>query len=723
MQASCDGLPIWWSAAQVAQYAESYRKLEEVNERLARVPNMLMMDTDTTGGDDANAKPFVEAVIKRILDALRHRQRAQDTAMNNAAFALGSKIAGGWPHMIERDLKRRFLDACDTLPDDKSSGKPAWTVKDFDAKFERGMRDGRAKPDPWPPKGYNPSQSNPDFWRELFAKSEPVHGTLGEKYFLETRGVDPSMATLMRFHPAVSCSELGKGAKSPAIMTAYRTAHDAEPVAMHVTYVGTNGSKPALSVRKRTFGKFAGTGAALYFMPPGPRTITAEGIEKTLKGIQASGLPGIAAGSAAAMKAMALSPVIKELIILADRGEDGEQAADILARRAIKAGVKVYVCFPPVEGADWDECDDDAVKKAIEEAEEWEPGTDPKPDPIQWREPESIETQLYPVPAFDVKALLPGGLRDFVTDIAYRMCCPIEYPAVSAIVITASVIGANCAIRVKRADDWLITPNIWGAIIGLPSAKKSPPLNAALKPLDKLIATAAEIFEKASAIAKTNAKASKIINAAKEKVITDKIKAAAKDNPDDLERLKEELKAHFDATKEEGEPKPRRYKSNDPTIELVGEILRDNPGGILYVRDELAGFLASLDKVGREGDRQFYLEAWNGTGDFDTDRIGRGSIRIPNHCMTIFGGMTDDKLTAYLEQVSDALGNDGLTATLSASRLSRSYPLGIPGSTARQEGAPARRSDLRAPRGLRSCRMGREPGRTRHQVSLLLFRR
>ena len=43
-QASCDELPIWWSAAQVAQYARSHRKLADIKKRLADVPGMVMID-------------------------------------------------------------------------------------------------------------------------------------------------------------------------------------------------------------------------------------------------------------------------------------------------------------------------------------------------------------------------------------------------------------------------------------------------------------------------------------------------------------------------------------------------------------------------------------------------------------------------------------------------------------------------------------------------------
>jgi hypothetical protein len=54
------------------------------------------------------------------------------------------------------------------------------------------------------------------------------------------------------------------------------------------------------------------------------------------------------------------------------------------------------------------------------------------------------------------------------------------------------------------------------------------------------------------------------------------------------------------------------------------------------------------------------MEAWNGNAPFDTDRIGRGSIFIPNHCASIFGGIQPDKLILYLEQAANSLANDGM---------------------------------------------------------------
>jgi hypothetical protein len=78
------------------------------------------------------------------------------------------------------------------------------------------------------------------------------------------------------------------------------------------------------------------------------------------------------------------------------------------------------------------------------------------------------------------------------------------------------------------------------------------------------------------------------------------------------------------------------------------------------LRDELVGLIATWEREGREGERAFFLEGWNGNQSFDTDRIGRGHIAIPNLCVSIFGGIQPDKLTVYLEQAEHALANDGM---------------------------------------------------------------
>ena len=273
----------------------------------------------------------------------------------------------------------------------------------------------------------------------------------------------------------------------------------------------------------------------------------------------------------------------------------------------------------------------------------------------EWPDPKPIHAELHPVPCFDPEVLLPEPLRRWVMDEADRMPCPPEYVAVAALVAIGAIVGARCAMKPKALDSWLVVPNLWGGIVGQPSAKKSPAIEAALKPLNRLIALAMETHQ-----AELEAfESEKLVFEAKKEGIEARIKAAAKDSKKgDVSTIVGELQT----LKEQAPKAPtlRRYKSNDTTVEKLGELLRENPSGLLVLRDELVGLVASWEREGREGERAFYLEAWNGNSSFDTDRIGRGSIFIPNLCVSIFGGIQPDKLTGYLEQAADALANDGM---------------------------------------------------------------
>jgi phage/plasmid primase-like uncharacterized protein len=299
-------------------------------------------------------------------------------------------------------------------------------------------------------------------------------------------------------------------------------------------------------------------------------------------------------------------------------------------------------------------CGAEAVARAITGATE--PTTAGKSESIDWSEPKPIQAALHPVPHFDSETLLTDALRAWIMDEAERMPCPPDFIAATATVALGAIIGARCAIKPKANDDWLIVPNVWGGIVGLPSAKKSPAMNAALKPIDRLIARATEAHK-----AELEAfEAERTMFGAKKEAIEFRIKAAAKkgDNNDDVDSIAKELQSHRQQAPQA--PIQRRYKTNDTTVEKLGELLRENPAGLLVLRDELVGLVASWEREGREGERAFFLEGWNGNSGFDTDRIKRGSIFIPNLCVSIFGGIQPDKLTMYLEQATYALANDGM---------------------------------------------------------------
>ncbi len=270
-----------------------------------------------------------------------------------------------------------------------------------------------------------------------------------------------------------------------------------------------------------------------------------------------------------------------------------------------------------------------------------------------WPTPNEIKTDLPLAPAFDATTLLPPTLSDFVLDEADRMPCSPDYIAAALIVCLGSVIGARCGIKPKRRDDWIVTPNLFGGIVGDPSSKKSPALGTVTRFLDRLEAKEAEKLEDAKKIFAAETAAFE----AHQSAVKSSMKKAAGGKGDHL-KMNAAIADLQDLHAPE-EPQERRFKSNDSTVEKLGDLLVHNPQGMLVYRDELIGLLASWEKEGKEGDKAFYLEGWNGTASFNIDRIGRGSLHIKNLCISVFGGIQPELLERYLAGIATSLDNDG----------------------------------------------------------------
>lgn len=257
---------------------------------------------------------------------------------------------------------------------------------------------------------------------------------------------------------------------------------------------------------------------------------------------------------------------------------------------------------------------------------------------------------LLEVEPLDAKSMLPRVLGGFVRDVAERMQVPPDFPAASLIVVLAAVVGRRCGIRPKRYDDWLVVPNLWGAVIGRPSVLKSPAVRAATQILEGLESQAKSDYDAAVA----EQKRMRPLMDAKIKEAKRLLDVAVKKGEDTgvaLEMLEEA---------EVPEPRRRRYVSNDTTVEMLGQLLAENPGGLLIFRDEITGFLRSLEKDGQQAARAFYLEAWTGIGRFTYDRIGRGTIDIEAATVSILGTIQPGKLAPYVRHAVDGgEGDDG----------------------------------------------------------------
>jgi len=259
----------------------------------------------------------------------------------------------------------------------------------------------------------------------------------------------------------------------------------------------------------------------------------------------------------------------------------------------------------------------------------------------EWPAPTPISTTLAPVPAFDL-ALLPVPFADWVRDIAKRVSCPIDYVAIAIMVVLASVVGRQVGIRPKEHDDWTVIPNLWGRVIGPPGVLKSPALREALRPLDLLIAEAKQDHEQAL----KDYEFAKLRYDAERKKIDKQLKDAVANDQDVAP-----IRKAFEALTEPTEPTERRYLVNDSTVEKLGELLNENPKGLLQFRDEDSGFLHMMDREGNENARAFFCEAWNGNSSYTYDRIERGTIYIKAACLSKLGGIQPGPLRHYLQEV------------------------------------------------------------------------
>lgn len=230
------------------------------------------------------------------------------------------------------------------------------------------------------------------------------------------------------------------------------------------------------------------------------------------------------------------------------------------------------------------------------------------------------------------KDMLPSAISEYAFDCAERMGVSPEMVGLPCLVVAASLIHDGFRIQPKIFDtDWIESARLWTAIVADPGCKKTPAISASLKPLKQLEKKWDESNRK---------KIKEYL--VKKKTYDQKLK-----NPE------------FATEQEPEKPVLKRVIINDATVESLGNILADNPSGILSVHDELVSLLSSMDayKNNKSGkDRSAWLELYNG-GMHTIDRVAKEkSIRVPNWSASVIGGIQPEKLQAIASDLTD----DGL---------------------------------------------------------------
>jgi hypothetical protein len=221
-------------------------------------------------------------------------------------------------------------------------------------------------------------------------------------------------------------------------------------------------------------------------------------------------------------------------------------------------------------------------------------------------------------PTFPIDAL-PPVLRAFAEDRSTVIGADPAGIAWAAISAASAALDGSIRLRMKLHDLWSVPPAIWVALIGRPSTKKTPSIDAAWEPL----------------------------------------KRAQKVYLDEWRRSLDLWKVTPKKERSEHEPTPKkRFVSNDGTMEALQEILGRQNRGVGVLRDELSGWLGQLEKYAgakaASADRAFFLQAFEG-GSGTVDRISRGLIAIDNLLVTICGGIQPERLKQFSDLTDDGL--------------------------------------------------------------------
>ena len=302
---------------------------------------------------------------------------------------------------------------------------------------------------------------------------------------------------------------------------------------------------------------------------------------------------------------------------------------------------------PKEDCVDWLEAHPDASGADIEALPTLPPATE---ENALVQQPEPLPS-LPAVLPFDYD-YLPAVLRSYVKDISERMQCPPDFAAVGVLVMIGAIIGRKVSIRPKQKDDWTVIPNLWGAVVGNSGVMKSPTLAAALSPIKRLQAAAFNVFNTAKAEFDANGELLKLQQSVNTYQAKSKLKKDASANVSHLLKSPQGWEP----------PILKRYITNNASYEALGELLMENPNGLMVESDEIIGLLKQLDTSGQEVARSFYLTAADGDKGYTFDRIMRGKgLHIPALCLSIIGGIQPGVLAEYVRQATGGgAGADGL---------------------------------------------------------------
>jgi len=218
--------------------------------------------------------------------------------------------------------------------------------------------------------------------------------------------------------------------------------------------------------------------------------------------------------------------------------------------------------------------------------------------------------QPFPLPT------LPSQLRRFVTEVSQSIGIDSANTAACVLSIVSGVIGRMFRIKIKQG--YQEPAMLWVALIADSGFGKSPALDFARKPIDRLQIEAWEKYKEE-----------------KEQYDAD----FEEYNRQQRNRKKED----YIVPVKPKEPVMSCYSVSDCTTEALLPILSDNHYGVCLIRDELAAFFGAMDAY-RSGkmDRQVFIEIHGGRFVQAHRKTGVRYLAAKTPSLSIAGGIQSD---------------------------------------------------------------------------------
>lgn len=249
-----------------------------------------------------------------------------------------------------------------------------------------------------------------------------------------------------------------------------------------------------------------------------------------------------------------------------------------------------------------------------------------KPTPIKTIPDQPIISTGFPIEVF------PDPIQQFIRLLNESLNYSPDFLSVAMMFVIATLNGNKYKLKIKNG--WNAPTVFWFAVVGEPGTMKSHPVGTIIEPIENIdrevkLSYDAEYLDYEKEVAE-----------AKKKTLIRK-------------------------------PKFKQIRVTDITLESLHDVHSINKRGLGYYKDELVGFINSMNQYHKGGDEQFWLESFNNKS-YIVNRVSKQVNLIEDTMINIIGTIQP----SVLSNMSKDHGENGLLDRfLYTSAEEKIYPL------------------------------------------------